>query len=321
MPRPTPAAPAPPPVRPVRVARLAAAALLLLGAPAAGAQEVVRTAPDSTVARGTMTLVGTVTDGAGTPLLGAEASVDERRRTALSDAGGAFVLRGLPAGRVHLWVRRIGHRPVSFDVTAAAGTRVEVAVRMTPTALRLAEVIVEGKAYDQALWDAGFYRRERMTRGRFLDGDYMANFGGAGVSTLLRDTPRVLLERQGTEYFAYSSRAGGRCRMNVFVDGRLAREALPGTTGDPGIGIDQVVPRDLIHAMEIYPTIAAVPTQFQRIGPDNRQLTRGSPRLPFRGASRGRGERPPDGAGDAACGAIVIWTTAYAARRQAAGTP
>ena len=300
--------------------RTLAVALLLLAAPALLGAQVVRESPDSTAARGTVTLAGTVTDPAGRPLLGAEASVGERQR-ALTDTAGAFVLRGVPAGTVHLWVRRIGHRPVSFDVTAAAGTRVEVAVRMTPTALRLAEVIVEGKAYDQALWDAGFYRRERMTRGRFLDGDYMANFGGAGVSTLLRDTPRVLLERQGTEYFAYSSRAGGRCRMNVFVDGRLAREALPGTTGDPGIGIDQVVPRDLIHAMEIYPTIAAVPTQFQRIGPDNRQLTRGSPRLPFRGASRGRGERPPDGAGDAACGAIVIWTTAYAARRQAAGTP
>ena len=57
--------------------------------------------------------------------------------------------------------------------------------------------------------------------------------------------------------------AGSRCQLNVFVDGRFAREAM----GRGAMGLEEIVPRPDVYAIEVYPTSNAVPSEFARIGP------------------------------------------------------
>jgi hypothetical protein len=114
--------------------------------------------------------------------------------------------------------------------------------------------------------------------------------------------------------------------MNVFVDGQFARYANPGTSGsgthdspDPGVGLDDLVPREDIRAVEIYPSLTSVPSQFTRIGPAPNQSSQGrAGRLAMtRGSASASRSGQDEGPSDAACGAIVIWTRWYAA----AGSP
>src|SRR5690606_11670635 len=128
----------------------------------------------------------------------------------------------------------------------------------------LETVTVEGRAYDRALWDAGFYKRERRGHGRFIDADQFARLGGSGSGTLLRETPRVIVERgKGNGEYAYSLSGAGRCRMNVFIDGAFAREAMP-SRGDLGVPLSEIISRTGIHAIEIYPSVNSVPIEFTR---------------------------------------------------------
>ena len=100
--------------------------------------------------------------------------------------------------------------------------------------------------------------------------------------------------------------------MNVFIDGRFVREAMP-VAGDPGLPLSQLVSRSDIHAIEIYPTVNSVPIEFTRIGPSTNS-GRAQSRIPS--PNRPMSSRPVEN-DDAACGTIVIWTKAFAERRQA----
>ena len=301
--------------------RVLALLIGLVGAMPAGAQVRSRL-PDSTVAAGTVTVAGVVRSVAGHPLAGAELRIGQRLRT-YSDSTGAFTMRGVPPGALQLLARRIGHQPTSIDLeTASAGQRIDVDVRLAPTTARLETIIVEGEAVDRGLFDAGYYRRARTARGRFLDPDFLATFGGSGVSTLARETPRVMVEGSNGEFYAYSPIAGGRCRMHVFVDGKYRREAMPDPLGGKGLPLDQVVPREDIHAMEIYPTFTSVPAEFTRIGPapGSQGGMNAIARLGRPGQARSTpraGTRATDGAdnNDSACGAILIWTKTFTARQ------
>ena len=298
--------------------------------PAALQAQVVREMVDSSVAAGTITLAGTVRDPAGGPIEGASLRVGPKLE-ALSDARGVFVLRGVPSTRVQLAVRRIGYMPTTLDIAATqVGVRVELDVRLQRNPVTLQTVVVDGRAYDKTLWDVGFYRRERVGFGHYFDPDYTAHFGGASVASLVREVPRIHVEAYNDQQYAYGRIAGNQCRMNIFVDGMFRRDAMPPgykATMDKGVGLNVLVPKEDVYAVEIYPTINSVPTQFQRMGPAvNASMTRTSQRIPLNAAggvnAQSNRPRPSDEIvnNDAACGAIVIWTRPFMARKLAADT-
>lgn len=298
-----------------RVGRsISVTALLLLSltsAPTAGAQiQVQQQMVDSRVASGTVTLTGTVRDATGRPIVGAEARVDQRR-AALSDPSGHFLLRDVPVGPVELVVRRIGYERATLNFAPEQpGVRIELAVRLTASSFTLPSVLVEGKAYDQELWDAGFYKRQRVGSGTYFDPDFLQHFGGASVATLVREVPRIYVERYHDQEYAYGRVAGAPCRMNIYVDGFFRRDAMPGSDGDKGTGLDVLLPKEEIYAVEVYPSVNFVPSEFTRMGPKaGRQ--RSEPRIPLPGAHPlpdSRWSVDQFSNNDAACGAVVIWT-------------
>ncbi len=57
------------------------------------------------------TVQGTISDSAGTAVVGASLSVEGTALRATSGTGGKYVLRGVPRGEQRLLVRAIGSRP------------------------------------------------------------------------------------------------------------------------------------------------------------------------------------------------------------------
>jgi hypothetical protein len=94
-----------------------------------------------TPARGT--IIGTVTlAGTDLRLPYVNVSVSALSIERLSDEYGAFVLPGVPAGRVTLRVRRVGYAPVDIGVDVPVGDTARVEVKMSRIAVRLAEMVV-----------------------------------------------------------------------------------------------------------------------------------------------------------------------------------
>lgn len=270
----------------------------------------------------TFMIGGVVRDSRGAPLYGAEVRAGDAYAT--SDSSGAFTLRQLPFDTVTVRVRRIGYNAALLHVNPpGAGQLIELAVTLTMNAVELGTIVVEGRALDTKLWDAGFYQRQKLGRGRFITPDFWEHFGGAGVGTVLRETPHVVVERQNNADFAYSRSGQHLCRMNVFVDGVYAQWASPGvgterTAADPGQSLDQIVPRDDIRAIEIYGTPSSVPTQYQRaVPPAPRAMELARMSANGLGVQSMSGRRPPAEPGKVECGALVIWTRWYASLRQA----
>lgn len=281
-------------------------------AAAATAQEPAAAAAP-VVARA-FTITGVVRDTAGRPLEGAEARVDSGR-VSLSGPDGTFTIFGVTGMPARVRIRRLGFEAAELNVSPPVdGERVNVAVTLIPNSVQLGTIVVEGRALDTRLWNAGFYKRARLGVGRFIGPDELEHFAG-GLATVLRETPRIIMDHRNNEDYAYARAGSHTCRMNVFVDGQFARYANPGVSGrgDQGVGVNAIVPRDDIRAVEIYPSLTSVPSQFLRIGPAPNQTSDGrAGRIPAAGSSPRQAEE--EGPSDAACGAIVIWTRWYAAR-------
>ena len=255
-------------------------------------------------------LIGVVRDTTGRPIEGVEVRVDARA-VALTDSAGRFRI-GKPGGAASLAFRRLGYEPATRTIAAADSTTLDVVLVANSQLLRT--IVVEGRAYDRELWANGFYQRQKIASGAFFDPDYLAHFGGDGVGSVLHEVPRVQVQRQNGQDYAFSTNAGNRCRMNVFIDGMFQRTAMPGplkpppgssTGGYDALGLNELVDFRDIRAIEVYPRATSVPIQFSRMGPPAGPQGNPMPRIPSpTGAVSGSAAENQD----AACGAIVIWT-------------
>lgn len=235
-----------------------------------------------------VSIAGVVRDTIGRALAGAEARSGDRFM--LTTDSGTFMLTDLMPDTVELTVRRIGYKLVATTFVIKPGYQITVAVRMTPSSVRLGTVVVEGQRMDARLWQAGFYERRRLGMGTFFTPDYLAHFGGT-ISGLLAQVPSVTVERDRQNRATATGPFGnGHCRMNVFIDGALARWA-------PDVGLDGILARDDILGVEVYPRPAFVPSVL--VGSTT---------------SSARGQTMTDQGQRADCGAIFIWTKPFEPR-------
>jgi hypothetical protein len=102
-------------------------------------------APSRVLAQGTATIAGTVTDSSTQqPVPGVQVTVAGTQRGTLTDDGGRYALRGLPAGTVTIRVQRIGYAPVERSVAVGANLTADVDFVLTPVARVLTEVVATG---------------------------------------------------------------------------------------------------------------------------------------------------------------------------------
>ena len=256
-----------------------------------------KTAPPATQSVG---LDGVVRDGEGRPLAAAEVIVDDEHRT-ISNSRGEFSLTGIDAGLIGFTVRRIGYNPVTTAIQVDPGIVAHLSVKLSPLAIQLGTMIVEGKRIDKTLWQTGFYQRKQTANGHYFDDEYFRR-SQTSLGTVVTEVPKVFVERKsnGTAIALGTTPNGTGCLMSVFVDGHIIPWADQ--------GLDAVVNRDDVLAMEVYAHAAEMPATIAGKGGMNGVGLIGTVNL--RSLAQTKGPTTGD------CGAILIWTKPLETRRK-----
>ena len=102
-------------------------------------------APAGVMAQGSATIAGTVTDSSTQqPIPGVQITIVGTARGTLTDDGGRYSLRGVPAGTVSVRLQRIGYAPTERSVAVGANQTADVDFVLTPVARVLTEVVATG---------------------------------------------------------------------------------------------------------------------------------------------------------------------------------
>lgn len=271
----------------------AMAAAVILSLPAAALAQRINTIKPTAAAR-QVTLDGVVRDPQGRPLAAAEIIVDDEHR-AISNSRGEFSIGGLDSGLLQFVARRIGYQPVTTGVNVEQpGLTVHLAITLTPIAIELGTMIIEGRRMDKTLWQTGFYQRQQLLGGgQYFDDSYFRTHQ-ITLGTVLSEVTSVYVDRQsnGNGIALGKMPNGSRCAMSVFVDGHFISWADQ--------GVDAVVNRDDILALEVYPRASQMPTMIAGRGGKDGGGSIGTVNL--------KGSAGMSGPTTGECGAILIWT-------------
>ena len=199
------------------------------------------------VRRGEARLSGTVRTADGQPVRGATVLVWGSGVEAATDAGGRFVLSGLPSGTHNLEVRSIGYQPARIPVDLGRKKPATVTVALEKAVPVLDPVEIVGERDRDA---TGFTRRSRGGFGDFITSEEIEKRHAIATSDLLRTTPGVQIVPGGPMGSTVLMRG---CRPTLWIDGmKLMGED----------SIDHLVQPGDIVGIEIYRSAGETPPQF-----------------------------------------------------------
>jgi len=232
---------------------------------------------------------GVLRDAQGRPLAGARVQIDTLA-AATTDAQGRFRTRIVPAGEHRLTVShpqagtRTAQVPLPNEAVAMElGIDGESALTaVVQRVIRLAAIGARAERRSVSLASVGFYERQRMGIGRFLDDRRLHRVPGRALSVELRTVPGLRIVPSSiahaipgghtggvgagieTGTFAMSSRGstsigGGACMMEVYLDGTLV--AGPRLGAAYSLSMDDI-PTTQVEAVEVYQD-AEIPAQYR----------------------------------------------------------
>jgi hypothetical protein len=273
--------------------------IVVAGIPAASFAQRINSI--TSAAAPTVTLQGIVSDKDGRALAAAEIVVDSANRV-ITNSRGEFTIPGLQPGVIEFTARRIGYSPVTTAVQVDPGLTVHLAVKLVPAVVQLGTIVVEGKRMSKQLWQTGFYQRQATGQGTYFDDEYLRHFQ-SGLGALLTNVPTVRVTRasNGSALAVGKLPNGSDCALTVFVDGNI----LPWATGT---GLDDVVNRDDVLAVEVYPRASEMPAKITGRG--------GASGVGSIGTFTLQGASLEANSSSAECGALLIWTKPLEARKR-----
>lgn len=202
----------------------------------------------TSVAQGTTaTLTGHVTDTAGTALAGAVITVSRVGPRGRSDPSGAFRITGIRPGTRIVVVQHPRYHSATLKLSLRRGETRDTTVRLQVLPVPLDTVKTEARATSENLQRNGFYTRQRLGFGYFLDRDAIARMPGYDIADILRHVPFVQV--LGTPGLPVLLLSPSNCRPAVYVDG------LP----NPYIGD---IPVEIVDGVEVYRHATDVPVEY-----------------------------------------------------------
>jgi TonB family protein len=219
------------------------------------------------------TLTGHVRDSMGLGIADAEVFVAGGVLRAVTDAEGAFRLRGVPASAASVAIRRIGFRMATWDVVVSDGATADITVVLQLLPQQMPRVVV---AEHQVALDphlAGFRDRMQKRSGHFFTRDRIESLHATLFTDIFRGMASVHVGPvKGTNIRRGVRFRGSLCAPVVFIDGfAVAAAEFDFDMLDP-VGVE---------AVEVYMDAATAPTEL--MGP--------------RGGDR--------------CGVIAIWSRSF----------
>jgi hypothetical protein len=265
-------------------------ALLFAVAPAvSAAQDTARRAPVPGRIRGRV-----VTDSGGAPIGGAEVRVPAASVSVRSDTAGRYELPPMPAGPVRVFVRAVGYRDDSTDVTLRDRTVVNLELRMAFEEIAVVRrapppqtsVITLAAPGDTVNRLAEFQIRKRGGVGKFLERGDIAKWDGRLTSDMIESMGAVRIDRTGLVAVAVNGRvqaptcticravvsdtldpavaapppARQACFMDIYVDG-ISSFQFGAEPADPPFDLNSIG-TDAIEAVEVYAEASQVPSRY-----------------------------------------------------------
>ncbi len=221
-------------------------------------------------------LSGRILSSSGEPVARAQVTALGTNFLTLTDSAGRFAFRDLEAGPYFMRARKVGYEPVVFTATLSSVDTLFASVTFTPfvagsgTNLDTMRVTADYDRLSKRL--RGFEDRRGRLRGVFIDRQEIAMRKPQVLSELLRGRANITVQRNGAgESQIFGSRlsiSSGYCPLALIMDGTLINTL--------GGRIDNMVPTDMVAAVEVYTSGTSVPSEFQRAETD--------------------------------CGAVIVWT-------------
>ena len=212
-------------------------------------------------------IIGVVRDGVdGSPVVGATVQTDAAPQGTLTDARGRFSLTELSPGQhlVKFSDLRYMTRADSIHVVPGRLTNVRVSLSVDPVELDPIEVSVERR--EIVLQDVGFYAREAVGFGKFIDREDIENWAPVELTDLFTRLPGVdVLPDAGNPLERYIMLSGGRsegCFPRVVLDGMMVQ----GGGGSAPARLDRLLTPGVVAGVEVYPRSAGVPIQYSGTG-------------------------------------------------------
>lgn len=246
---------------------------------------------------GAQGIQGILTDPeSGDPIRNAEVTIRARRgrvsvtATGVTDVRGFFRLQTPESGRYFFSANALGYADVRDEmVEVSEGKLTVVEIQMAPEALELEPLVVSAERRDFHLELEGFYDRQAggLNRGLFLTPEVLEARRPRWVTDLLVGLPgtRVINLTGGRRalYFRDGVQLNGRiCWPRVYVDRSLVSAGGFSGAGADSTALDAAVAGVEVSAIEVYPSAARVPPEFNGL--------------------------------NASCGVVVIWTKRGGAR-------
>jgi hypothetical protein len=198
---------------------------------------------------------GVVRDSLGGLVSSAHVAIRGTTSATTSDSIGAFRLSGVTPGDAVLEVRRLGYRPAIAAVRIAAGSEIEVDVRLAPVPEQLAPVEIRRRAevYDSRL--AGFNMRKSKHVGYFVTREKLDRMSSARFVDAIRDLPGVSMRTLRGGVVTVSLR-GAHCAPMFYIDG------FPAISGP--MDLDMI---DLsgVEGIEVYAGMSSIPAEFMSV--------------------------------------------------------
>lgn len=209
-------------------------------------------------------ITGVVRDGVdGRPVVGATVWTAAAPQATQTDGRGRFTFTRLYPGRHLVRFSHLGYatRADSIGVEYGRMSNIRVLLSADPVQLDPIEVSVERR--DIVLEQAGFYRREAIGFGQFLDRDDIEMRPPGNMSDLFLGLAGVTLVPGPTGQLHVMLSAGRdrRCFPVVVLDDIV----VGGGSGLPA-ELDVLVMRSAIAGVEVYTRTAGIPIQYGRTG-------------------------------------------------------
>jgi TonB family protein len=195
-------------------------------------------------------IVGTVRDGSGAAVLGAEVLVEGSALHAHTDVLGRYRIAGVPGGAARIVVRRLGYRLEAVTVAVVAGRENEVNVRLDEVPQSVDPVTIVARAVTLDPRMQGFEERVRLKNGGyFITRSQIARLNAVDALQLLRGVPSLRIGNESRLGRSVKLR-GNNCAPLVFLDGFAL------TAGQFDF---ESLDAEAIEGIEVYAGFAAVP--------------------------------------------------------------
>ena len=184
--------------------------------------------------------------------------------SAMTDAGGRFVLRDIPPGRYEMRLERIGYVTRVDTAYIGEGKPVNVTIEMATQPVALEPIEVEVRSSDLEI--AGVYdRRESIRTAHFFTAAQIERLSAPQMTDLFYRVPstKVLDGGPGRRVIRFNraSLAGPVCEPALFIDGMLVTDSLS-DVGGRVLDFNRVPPEQ-IAALEVY-VGALTPLEYRK---------------------------------------------------------